>query len=299
MLDALGSWSPAVRERAALAIARRKGEKPVAMLVEMLASQSLTARYGACLALQMMKDAAAPAVPALKELLGHPDLWLRIQAAEALGGIGQPAMVALPALLERLALPPNRDDPRGMEQRFLCSVVFNQMLKKSLEGVDAAELRKAILAGLKNEDGRARGEVARVYDQLDYEQIKPLLPAIREAIVTPAPGGEMFADGVRLAGVKLLAKHRIKEGMDLSFQILNLEDWGKQNRIKQILATLKVYGGAAKPILPRLRQLEKDLKAHPEARMLQPLAAECAELIRSIENAAPEEELGSLRDLAG
>lgn len=296
LLESLGSWSPAVRERAAMAIARRKGDKPIDALLKMLSSPSLTARYGACLAFQMMKESAAPAVPALKELLGHPDLWLRIQAAEALGGIGQPAMVALPLLLERLSLPPDKEDPRGMEQRFLCSVVFNQMLKKSLDGVDEVQLRKAIMAGLKNEDGRARGEVARVYDQLDYDQIKPLLPAIHEAIVTPAPSGEMFADGVRLAGVKLLAKHRIKEGMALCLQIIDLERWGKQNRIKQILATLKMYGGAAKPMLPQLRQLEKDLKAHPEAKNLQPLAAECADLIQLVENSESSMELRSLRN---
>ncbi len=31
-LDALASWSPVVRERAAMALARRKGQKPVAAL---------------------------------------------------------------------------------------------------------------------------------------------------------------------------------------------------------------------------------------------------------------------------
>jgi hypothetical protein len=34
LLERLGSWSPTVRERAAMAIARRKGDKPVAALVK-------------------------------------------------------------------------------------------------------------------------------------------------------------------------------------------------------------------------------------------------------------------------
>jgi hypothetical protein len=53
LLDCLASWSPAVRERAAMAIARRKGDKPVAALVKMLdprASKRVTvpARRSSC-----------------------------------------------------------------------------------------------------------------------------------------------------------------------------------------------------------------------------------------------------------
>ena len=54
------------------------------------------------------------------------------------------------------------------------------------------------------------------YQQLSYKEIKPLLPTVHEAIVTPAPSGIMFASGIRLAGVDLLAKHHIEEGMPLA-----------------------------------------------------------------------------------
>jgi hypothetical protein len=295
LLEALGSWSPTVRGRAAMAIARRKGFAPVDVLVEMLDSPSLNARYGACLALSQLKQAAAPAVPVLAKLLEHPDLWLRVQAAEALAGIGEPAMATLPRILERLALPPPQDDPRGMEQRYLCSVVFSRMLKNSLAGVDEALLRNAIVAGLQNQDGRARGEIGRVYEKLSYEQIKPLLPAIHQAIVTPAPSGEMFASGIRLSGCELLARHRFEEGLALCLQVLEIDKWGKQDRLKRALNTLKLYGASAKPILPQLRQLETDLKAHQEARNLQPIIQQCADLIRSIEIATDPVELRTFK----
>jgi hypothetical protein len=293
LMARLGSWSPTVRERAAMALVRRKGT-PVPALVKMLESPRLEARYGACQALALLKGAAAPAVPALQKTLRADDLWLRVNAANALAAIGTPAMVAVPELLERLAKGPTKDDPRGMEQRFLCFAVFGEMLKKSLDSVDRDQLRTAVAAGLRNQDGRARGEVGGIYQQLSYEDIKPLVPAIREAIVTPAPSGEMFASGIRLSGVELLAKHRIKDGMELCFQIMDIDKWGKAARIPRCLKTIGMYGAAAKPMLPRLRQLEKDLLAHSEAKMLQPSITQLRALIKDIENATGTVELRGL-----
>jgi hypothetical protein len=283
LLDRLGSWSPTVRERAALAISRLKGEMPVAALVKMLDDSKLEARYGACEALISLKAGAAPAVPKLAALLHHDDLWMRVKAAETLAHIGQPAMSTLPVLLERLAMEPSKADPRGMEQRYLCSSVFGIMLKKSLDGVDLDLLRKAVAAGLQNQDGRARGQIAHIYQQLSYEELRPLLPAIHEAIVKPSPSGIMFADGIRLSGLELLATHRIREGMELCLDIMDIDRWGKKNRIDRCLKTLATYGGAAKPLLPRLRKLESDLLAHSEAKGLQANIDQLRKLIRDIE----------------
>jgi hypothetical protein len=231
-----------------------------------------------------------PAVPKLTALLKHEDLWLRVKAAEALAQIGKPAISTLPGLLEQLAQGPTKADPRGMEQRYLCSSVFGVMLKNSVEGVDRDLLYKAVAAGLKNQDGRARGQVGNIYQQLNYEEIKPLLPAIHEAIVKPAPSGIMFADGVRLSGLELLAQHRIREGMALSLDTMDIERWGKKNRIDRCLKALATYGGAAKPLLPRIRQLEQDLVKHSEARGLQPTIDQVRKLISDIESSeeAPE-----------
>ena len=293
LMDRLESWSPVVRDRAAIALARRKGES-VPALVKMLDSPRLEARYGACQALAMLKGGGAPAVPVLQKNLSNEDLWLRISAANALAAIGEPAMSTVPELLERLAKGPYESDPRGMEQRYLCFAVFGQMFKQSLGGVDRNQLRKAVSAGLQNQDGRARGEIGGIYQKLSYEEIKPLLPAIKEAIVKPAPSGEMFASGIRLSGVELLAKHRIKEGIELCFDTMDIDKWGKAPRISRCLKALGTYGAAAKPMLPRLRQLEKDLVAHQEAKSLQPEIAQLRTLIKTIEDATGTVELRSL-----
>ena len=294
LFECLGSWSPVVRERAATALARRKDAKPVAALVKLLDSPRLEARYGACEALLASKAAAAPAVPVLSRLLQHDDLWLRVKAAEALASIGKPAMPTLPVLLEHLARPPSAEDPRGMEQRYLCFAVFGQMLKHSLDGVDQDLLRKAVVAGLQNQDGRARGEIGGIYQKLSYDEIKPLLPAIHQAIVTPAPSGEMFASNIRLAGLELLAAHRIREGMELSLDVMEIDKWGKATRIDRCLKVLRIYGGAAKPLLPRLRQLESDFARHPEAGNLKPKAEALRALVKAIEVANEDGELRSL-----
>jgi hypothetical protein len=290
LLECLGSWSPTVRDRAAMAISRRKGAQPVAALVKMLSASRLEACYGACDALALLKAAAAPAVPELTKLLNHKDLWVRVKAAETLSGIGAPAMATAPILLERLAQKPTADDPRGMEQRYLCFNVFGKMLKNSLAGVDQALLRKAVVAGLQNQDGRARGEIGGIYQQLSYEQIKPLLPAIQQAIIEPAPSGEMFAAGIRLAGIDILAKHHIKEGMELCFAVMEIDKWGKGKRVPQCLKTLGTYGAAAKPMLPRLRQLEKDMPAQG----MKEEVAQVTALIKTIEDASGSVELRSL-----
>lgn len=293
LFERLSSWSPIVRERASAALARRK-EAPVDALVRLLGDPKIEARYGACQALAMLKAAAAPAVPDLEKALGHEDPWLRIEAAEALAAIGDLAMSTLPRLLEMIAKGPTEEDPRAMGQRYLCFAVFGQMLKRDLGDVDPDLLRKAVAAGLQNQDGRARGAVGGVYGKFSYEDIKPLLPAIHEAIVTPAPSGIMFDSSVRLAGIDLLAKHRIAEGMPLAIDVMEIEKWGKAERIKRCLKTLAAYGAAAKPMLPRLRQLEADLTAHREAKNLGSQIKTLGELIKNIESGTDPIELRSL-----
>jgi hypothetical protein len=263
IIAGLKSWSPVVRERSAMELARREGD-PTSRLIAMLDEPDLHARLGACQALIMLKGRAAPAVPALKRTLKAEDLWLRIKAAEALASVGEAAMSTVPELLTMLASEDPESDPRGMQQRYLCFTLFNRrggMLGRSLEGVDREALHAAVRAGLCNEDGRARGSLGSVYRNLSYEEIEPLLPAIYQAVIEPAPSGIMFADGIRLSGLEILARHRIEEGLGLCVSLIDPGRWGLGNRIKPCLETLRLYGGAARSEIPRLRRLEKDLAA--------------------------------------
>ena len=259
----LRSWSPVVRERSAMELANREGD-PTAKLIEMLDDSSLYARCGACQAMIVLKERAASAVLALKETLKADDLWLRIKAAEALASIGTPAMSTVPDLLEMLAQRDPESDPRGMQQRYLCFALFNSrdgMLGRSLEGVDRELLYAAVRAGLRNDDGRARGSIGSVYKNLSYEEIEPLLPAIAQAVLEPAPSGIMFADGIRLSGLEILAKHRIEEGLPMCVSLIDPSRWGARNRVKRCLDILRVYGGAAKSEIPRIQEVEKKLLA--------------------------------------
>ncbi|YCM43525.1 DUF6288 domain-containing protein [Verrucomicrobiaceae bacterium 227] len=294
LMTLLGNWSPIVRERAGMALARRKSEI-VPELVKMLKSPNLELQLGACQALIFKKGKAAPAVPALQKLLKHDDLWMRIKATEALSAIGKPAMVAVPDLLEMLARGTSPSDPRGMEQRFLSFALFGTLLKNSLDGVDRDLLRKAVVAALQNQDGRARSAVGGAYRHLSYQDIRPLLPAIHRAIVEPAPSGIMFASDVRLSGVEVLAKHRIREGMALALQVMEIDKWGKRARLTRCFKALELYGGSAKEILPELRQLEKDLEVHPEARGLKDLIDQLKALIAKVESGAAPIELRDLK----
>ena len=298
IMAGLGSWSPVVRERSAMELARRKCD-PTPQLIAMLGKGTLEARLGACQALIQLKGRAAPAVSVLKETLRADDLWLRVKAAEALTSIGDPAMSALPDLLTMLADSDVVADPRRMQQRYLCFGLFDRrdgMLRGSLDGVDRKLLDAAVRAGLRNEDGRARGALGSVYRKLSFEQIKPLLPAIRQAVIEPAPSGIMFADDVRLSGLEILAKHRIEEGLPLCVSLIEPSRWGLGNRIKRCLATLRLYGGAAKSEIPRLRRLEEELAAQRwKVDAIEALGIPA--LIREIEEDEDPPVLRSLRSL--
>jgi hypothetical protein len=296
LLERLGSWSPVVRERAAMALGRRK-EVSVPPLVNMLESPALYSRYGACQALIALRGRGAPAIQPLRKVLADQDLWLRIKAAEALAAIGAPAMQTVPQLLELLAQVNPQSDPRGMQQRYLSFALFDSggMLSRSLEGVDREALYKAVRAGLKNQDGRARGSIGSVYRNLSAEEIKPLLPAIYQAIIEPAPSGEMFADSIRVEGLRLLAKHHIEEGIAACVDYTRDQNpWASEHRTPELMKILLSYGTHAKAVIPELTKIanyfEKDEKDFPKELMLR--KAKCVrETIRAIEASTDTPEL--------
>ena len=196
LLQRLSSWSPVVRERAAIALGRRK-ETVSTQLVRLLETEDLHTRYGACQAIKMQRERGSVAVPVLRQVFHTSDLWLRILAAEALAGIGDPAKIVVPGMLTRLTQYDEQNDPRNMEQRYVSFALFdrrNGLVGKSLAGVDRNLLIQAVRSGLLNQDGRSRGSIGSVYENLTYDEIKPLLPDVYQAIKDPSPSGIMFSD---------------------------------------------------------------------------------------------------------
>ena len=297
LVSRLSSWSPVVRERAAMALGRRK-DKVTAQLIRLLDAEDLYTRYGACQALKMQRKRGATAIPALLKTFRSSDLWLRILAAEALAGIGEPARIAVPEILVRLTKRDPKNDPRNMEQRYVSFALFNRrggLIGQSLEGVDRKLLMKAVRAGLLNEDGRARGSIGSVYENLTYDEIKPLLPAIHKAIIEPAPSGIMFADGIRMSGLELLTKYQINEGIELLVDYSrNQKKHASEKRILKVMEMLKAYEAHGKRVIPQLEAVanyfeneEKDFPHHLSLRK----AEFVRETIASIEVSIDEPKL--------
>lgn len=302
LFDRLTNWSPIVRERAAMAIARRKNEpSPVPTLVKMLELPSVETKIGVCQALVHLRNKAAPAVPALRQNLKHKDLWLRVQSANALAAIGEPAMVALPELLTMLIKGATKEDPRAMEQRYLSFALFNGrggMLSRSLDGVDRDQLFKAVRAGLTNEDGRARGSYSSIYKKLSYEELKPLLPNIYDAIAKPAPSGIMFADQIRTAGLDLFAKHHVSEGIELTADYArNMKKHASEHRIIPVMNMLKKYGAHAQRVIPHLEETARYFDGG-ELSFPRRLSADKAKIVRAtIKEIKASKELPKLRKI--
>ena len=300
LLQRLGSWSPVVRERAAMAFARHK-DAPVSSLLPLLKSQGLHAQYGVCQAFAALRGRGAPAVDLLAKTLESKDLWLRIKAADALASIGAPAMKCVPRMLELLAQVDPKNDPRGMQQRYFTFALFENrdgLLSRSLEGVDREALYKAVSAGLQNQDGRARGSIGSVYRNLSLEEIKPLLPSILAAINERAPSGEMFADTICVEGLKLLAKHHIEEGMQACVKYAREQNpWASQKRTPELMEALLSYGTRAKAVIPDLVRLadyfEKEEKDFPKNLMIMK-ATTVRDTIKAIESSAESPTLDRL-----
>jgi hypothetical protein len=297
LIQRLRSWSPVVRERAAMALVRRPNS-PVADIVALLSDEALEPRYGACQALVALRGRGAPAVERLQTALHEDDLWLRIKAAEALASIGEPAKTAVPQLLELLATVDPNTDPRGMQQRYFTFALFENrdgMLSRSLEGVDRDALYRAVRVGLANQDGRARGSLGSVYRNLSGDELAPIFPAIYQAVVEPAPSGEMFADSIRVEGLRLMAKHHIEEGLAACVQYTRDQNpWASEKRTPELMDILLTYGTHAKSVIPQLVEIadyfENDEPDFPRQLMLRKAAC-VRETIQKIEAATETPEL--------
>ncbi len=261
----LASWSPAVRKRSAQSLSRREGDF-VPRLLKLLGSADMNARYGAVEALGLLGPRADAAAPQVRALLSESDPWLLCQAADALARMGAEAgKAAVPELL-RLTVREIPADPRRHVPRAVAIALFSPMpgkrepksiLSESLDGVDRTLLYPAVRAVLQNEDGAARGLLRGVYGKLGDRDLVVLLPAIVKAIQEPSPSGEMFADGIRLAGLDLLSRLRIREGMAMCVDLMEPGRWGQDRRVPQCAEYLARYGGNAKPFIPRLQDVRQ------------------------------------------
>jgi len=141
--------------------------------------------------------------------------------------------------------------------------------------------------------------VGSIYKNLSIGQLAPILPEILAAIQVPSPSGVMFSSGIRLQGLDLLAKNKIEEGLPMCLKTMEIHKWGKKGRVSSCLKTLRSYGpAAAKTILPELRQLEKAMLEHSEAKtVLKDSLKQMREIILEAEQATGKPDFVPLKDI--
>jgi len=305
LIERLDCWSPGAREWIAEALGEKEGNF-VPRLLKMLASDDRDRRAGACTALGYQRRRAASAVPALSKALSDTDSTVRVAASYALMRIGEPARKAVPDMLQAVLTTKEQESMRPTQQAVAyclghkgtgtAPLYFTGMFaswpegENPLEGLDRKLLVPAITELLKHPSARVRGCAAQAFRYLRADDIAVMAQDIHDVSGNLAPSFAMFNDLPRNHGLDLMAKNRFAEGIPLCLDTLDTDMWGKQTRFPNRFGVLKEYGGAAKSVLPRLKELRWLLRT-PEHRGL------LEETIKAIESDRDPAKLTSLADL--
>ena len=263
LLAGLASWSPAVRKRSARSLAALEGDWTPKLLT-MIAGSDRDARYGAIEAVGFLGPRADAAGPMLRDLLEDGDPWVQSLACKSLASLGPGERKASVGALLRMSATPNPNDPRHMAQRAAGEALFSRragVVSQSLDGVDRELLYPSIRSILQNQDARAREPVGDVYGRLADDDLAVLLPDVIAAIEKIAPSNEMFADGIRLAGLDLLSRLHVREGMALSVAVIEPDRWGLGQRLPRCLDSLARYGSHAREVVPQLQDIRRTIAA--------------------------------------
>ena len=90
----------------------------------------------------------------------------------------------------------------------------------------------------------------------------------------------MFAHGARLAGLKLLARHHVEEGIEACVRyVRHMNPHGSEKRVPEVLRILSGYGAHAQAVVPELLGIadyfERDERDFPKQ-----LSAQKAQAVR-------------------
>jgi hypothetical protein len=209
------------------------------------------------------------------------DTRFRIYAISALTGANprlglvRVAKPAIPVLL-RMAVQQAVDDPRKVLQHDIGRALFHNehnqrrsglVDKYGLDGVDRSLLIPAIKEILTNKNGWARSTLSNfVYPRLTLDECNQLWGDIYQATRYIAPSGIMFASEVRTDGLKLMARHKVEEGIYLAaWYIRGQKGHGAPRRIPIALEALEEYGAAAQSVLPYLQEEYEHFKTRRKA----------------------------------
>ncbi len=304
LIEAMGDWSPVVRSWAAEELGKRPDRKElVPRLIALAEGPDYRKRQGAAETLGYINSAEA--LPVLVRLLTHEDRWLRVKAANALRNMGDTAKPVVPEMLKAVVVtaeplaPIVWDDPIQLTHGELAAALFRGLLRTSIKGIDPELLYPAIRAISKNADGMARAQLTHtISNQLTLEDVQALAPDILLAIDIPSPADTMFANEIRMAGLRALSKYNFREGIRVSLKFAQTQSpHGSEKRMGEIMKELLRYGSAAKEVLPDLKVLiiqcqeEKDF---PDwAKKMKIVSVE--EAIKAIESTSTQPELRTIQ----
>jgi len=305
LIDCLGNWSPIAREWIAKALAEKQGDF-AERLLELLKSDKPEARAGACTALGYQGERAIGAITPVAKALTDEEAIVRIAAGYALARLDSTARAAVPDIL-RAVLSEQESTPMRPAQQALAyslgyapgkyaPLYFSGMLPNlsedgnPLEGVDRELLYASVTKLLRDPSGRVRGCGAYALKFFSREDLAAMVQPIYDAIKTPAPNYAMFDDDPRQHGLDLMARLRIEEGISLCIETLEPKRWGQGVRLPHRFRVFQEYGGAARSMLPRLKQLRWTVRSGDSRQVLE-------DAIRAIETDRNHQPLVSLHAL--
>ena len=285
LLDDLGSWSPVVREKAAVELGKRD-DHVVDSLIALLNGPDRYSRYGACRGLYHAGRGSAEAVEALiKKVQDSDDLTLRYYAVESLklrsgggrhapkgNGLDNAVVKAADALLRQAAIYEPQKDPMRKLHNGIASILFYSgrvadyrgyfANGKGLEKVDRKLLIPAMKSLLTNPNGAARSSASEVFDSLPEPDLELLYGDIYVATKRKPPSGVMFSRAIRQNGALLLSSKLFEEAIPLAIDLFKEDGWGAFSRGPQALKALSNFGSKIKPHIDDIRPRYEALSRH-------------------------------------
>lgn len=277
----LVSWSPIARKKSAKELRRRK--------IKPTATGSLNSRepLERIASLQGTKDFSA-----CEKMLVDPVVSVRVAALEAMVRIDRKK--AWLATVQHLADHP---DVLPVVTQAIGSCFFPLSIRPVASGelLNAPTNRHvagiAIRRLLNDEDCLVSSRVAIGLSSLHDKELKTLLPLIYEKAKQGSVGNVMFGNKLRISCAQVLAKLKLREGLEVSSMLLADNSWGKQNRMPAAAKLLISYGGHAKEYLAPLQATVKTLPGDGNAKWRKLLN----DTIRSIEQMPrPTQKLDSI-----
>jgi HEAT repeat protein len=305
LIKELDDWSPIAREWIAGKLATKKGDF-VPELIALAKNERPEARAGACAALGYLGERAVETIPLLAKALGDEESIVCISSGYALARMGKRARPAIPALLEALLDDRETELMKPRQQALAYSFGYANgryaplyfdgilpQLRKGENPLDSLdrELLFSVMGKLfQDSSGRTRSSAAYALNYFSLEDTASMAQQIHDAVKNVALNYRMMDDGVRAAGLDLMARYRIKEGILLCFETFDFHRWGSVMRVPARFKTLQSYAGNARPYLPQLRKMRSRWKQGEHRDMLE-------QTIRIIEEDGDPPPLISLHDL--